>query len=168
MSELSDYEQTIVDNVEKHGCHLVGVFDPDAKDPRFDYSVGFTKTLEKVGKSGFPEAIVFGLPGEVSGPALNELMALCAGGFVRLEDGERLERFFGEYDAIIRTVHPSWIDERYFSSAIWYHRKQMNREFQAAVMVVWPDEEGVFPWEDGCAEWVRADQPALYSSRLNS
>ncbi len=168
MSKLSDYEQTVIDNVEKHGCHLVGVFDNEGNEPDFVYSVGFTKTLEKVGKPDFPEAIVFGLSGDVSGPALNQLMALCAGGYIKLEDGERIEQYFGEYDAVVRKVHPSWIDETYFNSAIWYHRTQMKRELHSAAMVVWPDAEGVFPWEDGCADWVREDQPALYVPRLNS
>ena len=164
---LSEIERKIVANVDMHGCHLNGVFDPDGEGPSFVYSIGFTKTLEKTGKPGYPEVIIFGLPGDFCGPAINQLLAMCAAG-QSLSEGEHLEGFFGDYDGVVRMVHPSQIDEDYFNSAMWFHRTQMDRELTNVAMLVWPDASGIYPWEDGCEEWVRADQPAIYEPRLSS
>lgn len=165
--ELSDFEREIIENVEKNGCHINAVFDPEGKDPSFAYSVGFTKTLEKVGRGKNPEVIMFGLPDEVYGPAINELLAMAAAG-QSLNDGTRIDKFFGSYDAVFRTVHPSQITEEYFTSALWYHRTQMGRQLDNVAMIVWPDSNGTFPWESECEEWVKNDQPALYEPRLHS
>ena len=165
MSELTEFEREIIANVEKHGCHIMGVFDPEGAEPNFAYSVGFTRTLEKVGKPDCPEVILFGLPRDVVGPAINSLLAMCAAGQT-LRDGERLESFFAAYDAVVRMVHETRIEEKYLNSALWYHRTQMGRSLSKVAMIVWPDRNSVFPWEEGCEEWVRRDQPALYEPRL--
>ena len=164
---LNDLEREIVANVDKHGCHINAVFDPDGNDPSFAYSVGFTKTLAKLNKVDVPEVIAFGLPDEVYGPAFNTLLAMCAAD-LDLVEGERIPGFFGDYDCIVRAVHGSWIEDAYLASAIWYHRTQMNRELTNVVMLTWPDADHLFPWEDGCADWVRSVQPPLYEPRLNS
>lgn len=163
----SKFEREIMSNVDKHGCHLNAVVDPDGHAPTFVYSVGFTKTMQKLEKSGFPEVIIFGLSGDYCAKAINELLALCAAG-QELEEQARIEGFFGDYDGVVRMVHESNIVTDYFNSAIWYHPTQMNRELEKIAMLVWPDANGVFPWEDECEAWVRADQPALYEPRLNS
>ncbi|MBU6269166.1 MAG: DUF4262 domain-containing protein [Sphingomonadales bacterium] len=156
---VTPFEKQIVENVDRHGCHINWVFDEDKTDPAFAYSIGFTKTLN------FPEVVIFGLPQETCGPAINALLAMCAAG-QSLKDGERLKSFFGEYDCIVRTVDESWLIQSYFASALWYHRTQMGRALRDVVMLVWPDADHKFPWEDGCAEWVCADQPALYEPRI--
>jgi Domain of unknown function (DUF4262) len=164
---LSKIEREIISNVDLHGCHLNGVFDPDGQEPSFVYSIGFTKTMQKLNKPDFPEVIICGLPGDYCGTAINELLAVCAAG-QELHEEARIEGFFGDYDGIVRMVHQSRIDEEFFNSAIWYHRTQMNRELEKVAMLVWPDANGVFPWEDGCEVWVKKDQPALYEARLAS
>lgn len=164
---LSAFEREIVSNIEKHGCHIMAVFDPNGDKPSFAYSVGYTRTLEKIGKRDCPEVIMFGLPRDVVGPAINSLLAMCAAGQT-LDDGDRLESFFGEYDAVVRIVHETQIAEEYLNSALWYHRTQMGRSLRKVAMIFWPDQNGVFPWEEGCEEWVRRDQPALYEPRLDS
>ncbi|MCL9998652.1 MAG: DUF4262 domain-containing protein [Erythrobacter sp.] len=164
---LTAYERDIVENIEKHGCHITGVFDPDGDAPSFAYSVGFTRTLEKTGNPDYPEVIMFGLPREVVGPAINSLLAMCAAG-QPLVEGERLEAFFGEYDAVVRLVHETQIVENYLNSAMWYHRTQMGRPLRDVAMIVWPDATGLYPWEEGCEAWVQSDQPALYEPRLDS
>ncbi|MCK0129010.1 DUF4262 domain-containing protein [Erythrobacter sp. F6033] len=162
---LSKFERDLISNVEKHGCHLNGVFDPDDEHPNFVYSIGFTKTLAKTGRPGVPEVVIFGLPGDFCGPAINQLLALCAAG-QKLDEGTRLDSFFGDYDGIVRMVDPSNITDAFFNSAIWFHRTQMNSDLEDVAMLVWPDSKGVFPWGDGCEGWVKADQPALYEAAI--
>jgi hypothetical protein len=158
---IDAFEKAIIHNVDRHGCHINWIFDEDKSDPPFAYSIGFTKTL------GLPEVVLYGLPRETAGPAINALLAMCAAG-QPLDDGARLERFFGEYDCIVRRVDESWLIQSHFASALWYHKTQMGSVFESAVMLVWPDADHKFPWEEGCAEWVRNDQPALYEPRIYS
>ncbi|MBX9886291.1 MAG: DUF4262 domain-containing protein [Novosphingobium sp.] len=156
---VTDYEREIIANVEKHGCHVNWVFDEQDGDPAFAYSIGFTKTV------GGPEVILFGLPQETCGQAINYLLVLRAGGLALVE-GARISGIFGDYDCIVRMVHESWLIQSYFASALWYHRTQMEQPLTEVAMLVWPDADHVFPWEEGCADWVRADQPELYLPRL--
>lgn len=161
------FEKQIIANVDKHGCHINWIFDEGQSDPAFAYSIGFTKTLGKTNKHDMPEVILFGLPQETCANAINSLLAMCAAG-QSLADGTVIEKFFGDYDCVIRKVDESWITQSHFASALWYHRTQMDQPLERVVMLVWPDVEHKFPWDQGCAEWVRNDQPALYEPRLNS
>lgn len=158
---MNDFEQKIVQNVDRHGCHINWIFDPDEPAPSFAYSIGFTKTL------GVPEVILFGLPQDTCGPAINALLKMCAAG-MPLAEGEFIPEFFGAYDCAIRLVHESWLTEEYFASALWYHRTQMGQPLRHVAMIVWPDKSHRFPWDDGCADWVRVDQPALYNPKVLS
>lgn len=156
---INEFEQTIIDHVNRHGCHINWVFDENSAVPAFAYSIGFTKTV------GAPEVVMFGLARETCGPAINALMAMCAAGQT-LTEGTRIHQFFGPYDCVIRMVDPSWLIRDYFASAIWYHQTQSGEPLREVAMVVWPDAEHKFPWEEGCADWVRADQPPLYEPRI--
>jgi hypothetical protein len=155
------FEREIINNVDKHGCHINWIFDEEEAAPAFAYSVGFTKRL------GVPEVILFGLPKDTSMQAINSAFALCAVG-QRLDDGQRFAGLFGnDYACIARAVDESWLVQSFFASALWYHRTQMNQALEQVAMLVWPDADHRYPWEDGCADWVRADRPALYEPRLH-
>ena len=156
---LTEYEREIVKFVETDGCFVVSVFDPDGEEPPFSYSVGFTKSLRQ------PEVILYGLPSKTAHILINDLYALCVSG-LRLADWAVLDHLVKDYRCIARSVDESWITQRMFASALWYHRSQMDRGLQDIVQIVWPDAAGVFPWEEGCADWVIADQPSLYEPRL--
>jgi hypothetical protein len=156
---VTAYEKNIAKNVDKHGCHINWIFDPESKDPAFAYSVRFTKTL------GVPEIILFRLPQETCASAINHLLVLCAGG-VAFHEGALISGLFGEYDCAARMVHESWLIQSYFASALWYHRTQTGQPLSNLAMLVWPDSDHDFPWDDGWADWVRANQPELYNPRL--
>lgn len=155
------FERDIIRNVEKHGCHINWVFEENDGGPAFAYSIGFTKTV-----SG-PEVILFGLPQATCAQIINHMLVLRAGG-LNLHEGARISGVIGDYDLIVRMVDESWLIQSYFASALWYHRTQMGQPLTDVAMLVWPDANNVFPWEDDCANWVRADQPELYHSRQAS
>jgi len=158
---LTEYEQSILDNVERTGCHVTVVFDPEDNDPGFAYSVGFSDTV------GQPEVIVFGLPTEMMGFMINETLRKCRSG-MHMADGAVVEGLLKGHVCVTRTVAPENIDRDHFNSAMWYQRRsgaQMSEAFQ----IVWPGaRDGLFPWDEGCSESVREAQPALYKRRLNS
>jgi hypothetical protein len=164
---LSKSQREIISNVDRHGCHLSGVFDPEGREPSSVCSIGFTKTMQKLEKPDFPEVVIFSLPGDFCGPAINELLALCAAG-QELNEGSVIPNFFGDYDGVVRMVHQSHLGKDFFVLAAWYHLSQMNRELEKVAMLVWPDAKGIYPWDEECEAWVKADQPALYDRNLVS
>ena len=156
----TDYERQIVDCVEHAGCFVVSVFPNEGSDDLpFSYSVGFTKSL------GQPEVILLGLPSDTGHALVNDLFVMCRNG-QRLTDGAQIDDLVPNFPVVARAVDESWIVQSYFASALWYHRTQMGGALQDAVQIVWPDADCNFPWDDGCADWVRADQPALYEPRI--
>jgi hypothetical protein len=156
---LTEYEERIVRSVEMDGCFVVSVFDPDDEAVPFSYSIGFTKSL------GQPEVVLFGLAAKTAHPLINDLFRLCQNGLV-LADWVMIDNLFVGYHCIARSVDESWIIQRQFASALWYHRTKMNSALEDVVQIVWPDADGIFPWQEGCADWVIADQPPLYEPRL--
>jgi uncharacterized protein DUF4262 len=156
----TDYERKIIDCVERFGCFAVSVFpDETVRDPPFTYSVGFTKSL------GQPEVVFCGLSGDTGHALVNDLFAMCSEG-LQLSDGVRVNDLVANYPVVAREVDESWIVQSYFASALWYHRTQMDAGLQDVVQIVWPDADSSFPWDDGCAEWVKADQLAFYEPRM--
>lgn len=150
------YEQKILDTVEEHGWFCTSVFDPEGVLLEFSYSVGFTQTLEH------PEFIIFGLPGKVAHAILWDLFRTLKAGRIP-EDSQHWSDLIEGYDCVIRRVHPTQITREYFNSAMWFWGDSADRgEPLPAYQIVWPDRKGRFPWEAGCAQKVRDDQPALY------
>lgn len=149
------YEREILQNVEEHGCHITLVFDPDGNDPSYAYSAGFPKTV------GQPDLIVFGLPNEVMQFMINETLDQCREG-LQLKDWTRIEGLLEGHHCIARAVTPHHIVRDYFNSAMWL-RDRLGGEMNEAIQIVWPGSvNGLFPWDSGCADEVRACQPALY------
>ena len=152
----AEYEQDILDTIEAHGWFCMGVFDPHGGAPEFAYSIGFTETLKQ------PEFIIFGLPGETANAILWAVFHSLKSGRVPV-DGERWPDLVEGYDCVIRRVHPTQVTREYLNSAIWYWGDPAVRgEPLTAYQIVWPDRDGRFPWDAGCAQWVRDHQPALY------
>jgi len=159
---LTDYEQSILDNVDRNGCHITMVFDPEKQQPNFAYSVGFPETV------GQPEVIVFGLSQEMMGFMINQTLRRCRAG-MRLAEGVEIDGLLQGHVCVAREVSPENIEREFFNSAMWFQRHRSGTDMAEAYQIVWPGAvDGLFPWEDGCAEIVREIQPALYERRLNS
>jgi hypothetical protein len=92
----------------------------------------------------------------------------CRAG-LRMEDGKPIEGLLEGHVCIPRAVKPEHIVIDYFNSAMWYQRRQTGTDMTEAFQIVWPGAKtGLFPWDAGCADEVRALQPALYESGSNS
>lgn len=157
MTRASDHalEQKIIANVRDHGCHINLVSDPDGNTPTFAYSVGFPETL------GQPEVILFGLPDDVMRFAINETMRKCREGF-RLDDGAEIDGLLDGHVCVACTVAPEYLTQDYFASAMWFRQLTTGEKMDAAFQIVWPGvDDGLFPWDDGCADVVRDLQPCL-------
>lgn len=162
-TSFTKYENSIVDHVRDSGCHITYVFDPDGDEPAFGYSAGFPETV------GQPDIIVFGLNLEVVGHMINETLRQCRSG-LQLVDWTELHGLLTGHRCVARRIPSAGIDREYFNSAIWYEEQRTRGGLMAsAFQIIWPGAvDGLFPWDDGCNEEVRALQPPLYAARLDS
>ena len=152
----NEHEQNVLDNIQNHGFHSMGVFDSDAKDPNFRYSIGFTKTL------GAPEFIIFGLDLELMHNMLWEVFRQVQAG-AKPEHGMRWADVLEGFDCIsLQANHPELFTE-YATSANWFWKDQGYEGHPPIYQLVWPGaQQGLFPWEEGCDPDVIAQQPKLW------
>ena len=160
--KLDPADQKVLDDVRDHRCHVMNVFDPDGVLPDFSYSTGFPVSVAQ------PEVIVFGLPHELRHSMVNEVGRQYAEGLVA-SDGLRVSGLLEGFDCVLRRITDTTSIDEHFGWASWYHRSQRGVELTEAYQIVWPGaQQGLYPWDEGCASEVIARQPALYKPRLNS
>jgi hypothetical protein len=158
---LDKNEQKVVDDIQQFGCHVSLVFDEKGELPDFAYSIGFPVTV------GQPEVIVYGLKRELMHSMVNSIHRQCADGLTLKDDLAILDLIEGFECVARRVVDPEAIKE-HFGWAIWYHRSQHGKELKEAYQIVWPGaQQGLYPWQSGCDEFVISQQPALYEPRMH-
>ena len=158
MSELTDYEKNILENVEEHGWYATGVFDPDGEAPNFTYSTGFSKTLNA------PEFIVFGLDNKLMHSMLWEVYRQIKAGAIP-EDGKRWHDVLDGFDCISKKADSPELYEEYVRSADWFWGHSGNSGHPEVYQLVWPGaQQGLFPWEKDCDSYVISQQPQLWAT----
>ena len=148
-SQLDADEQVFVSKVREHGWFGTRVFDPDKESPDFSYSTGF------YARTGFPEIIVFSLPKDVSHNILWDIYRDFEAGNAPLPQ-RKITGFLGDFEAVFLPVHKDAYSE-HLGWNQWFYRGNDFPCFQ----LVWPDREGLFPWEDGFDLSLAEDQPDL-------
>ena len=153
---LSDFEEKILANIAEHGCQVNTVFDPDGKEPTFSYSIGFPASVRQ------PEVIVFGLSRDLMHAMVNSLHHQCREG-LQMRDGLVVNDLLEGHSCVLKYVLPENIVDDFFASALWLARHRTGHKMDEAFQIVWPGaEQALFPWDDGCNEYVIEMQPALY------
>jgi hypothetical protein len=148
----------LLDDVAEHGFHALHIF-AEGDEPAFSYSIGFWETLNA------PEVIIFGLRRELMHSMLWEMFRQVRAGKV-LADGDKWSDLIEGFDCVSRPVHPDWISE-YFGYGLWHHRYREGRGDLKAFQIFWPGaRQGLFPWDAGCDQFVRDQQPSLYLPRI--
>ena len=158
MTDLTEFEQGILDNIAEHGWQANYVFDPNGEDPGFAYSIGFPESL------GTPDVIIFGLPQELMHSMLWEIFRQIKDGKA-LADGSKWTGLLeGDYTCVSRRVHPDNVGSNYFNSAAWWFRHSGRpREDLSFFQIFWPGvTDRRLPWEEGCHDTVIVAQPMLF------
>jgi hypothetical protein len=70
--------------------------------------------------------------------------------------GSLYQGFIGGFDVMIEEVEETFFEE-YFGYNLWYYDGPRFRVLQ----VVYPNTEGVWPWQPEASEWFRSWQPVL-------
>ena len=143
-------EQTALDNIAKHGCHILHILE-EGDYPRFTYSIGIQR------QTGQPELIVTGLKRELAIWVVNEYSRRVAEGEVFRPD-ELYDGFIGNFQVTFKEVEKQHYRE-YFGWARWLYRGDDFRVLQ----LIYPSTSGVWPWDANATEDYKWFLPKLYA-----
>lgn len=146
---MNAYEMNLLSHIEKYGCSVTSVFDPEGHRPPFTYSIGIAKS------AAAPELIVVGLESEISLWLVNEYNRRVRAGDAFVP-GHSYRGFLEGHDVQFVEVAQEH-REGYMLSACWLHG---GTEFEALQMV-WPSTSGVWPWDHEAPDSLRQKQPLL-------
>ena len=146
---LGSRELNTVWHVQEHGWSVIAVAAEDEL-PGWAYTVGVGHTL------GAPEVCMFGLRTRDMHTWLNAVGQQLRAGQPLRADEERLGVLDG-FPVLVRPVHRSWFEDL-FGQALGFYRGTPPPMMQ----LIWPDRDGVFPWQPGAGERCRTDQPWLW------
>lgn len=141
-------EQKLLDDIEQYGWHCMHILE-EGDLPPFSYTVGFHKTF------GCSELIIYGLESDVAHSVLN-IAAKAAAGGSPIDLTTSTDRLLNGFDCMFVEVPKSKFHE-HFGFALWYYE---GDEFPVYQMV-WPNREGLYPWNPSCTDAFRAAQPVL-------
>lgn len=135
-------------DIEEYGLHIISVTG-DGDAPPFCYSIGIGKSL------GMPELIVIGIKPALATSMINACYRQMATG-VPFTPGARVADLIEGFDCEIGDVAPAHY-RRYMGWALWLYEGSSFR----ALQIIYPDMEGVFPWEPQAHQDFRDWQPLL-------
>ena len=136
-------------NIEKYGCHITSVFDPEEKDINFTYTVGIKKSENK------PELIIPGLRSELASWIANEYNR-------RVKEGEKFNTsdlysdFLEGFDIRFKPVCTKY-KEKLMLSCDWLYS---GSEFEV-LQLIYPTVKGVWPWQPKANKSFKELQPSL-------
>ena len=147
---MNEYNQKALLDIEKYGCHILHVAAED-EFPPFSYSIGIHL------KSKASEVIVVGLKQELSHFIINEYSRRVILG-ERFQTGKPYAGFLEGFEVLLDRVDEKYFDE-YLGWAIWLYE---GKTFEVLQMV-YPNTDGIFPWDLLADSWFRSRQPILSS-----
>jgi hypothetical protein len=141
-------EQTIA-RIREYGWQVM-MIPADDNGPGWAFTIGLWHT------HGFPELAMFGLDVHDMKACLNELGRQAVEGRPVEADQVR-DEVLENHPVTLKTVDLRWY-RAFFGSAIMFYRRPPFPVLE----VVWPDREGLFPWQPESDEPYRALQPQLW------
>jgi hypothetical protein len=132
-----EHDQKLLSDVKQYGWHVPHIF-ADENGPGFSFSVGLYL------KFGHPEILVMGLEQPVAHKFINLIGGYVSTGRV-FRQGERTDDLAqGSPSSFIPIAIEHY--QQYLGYGIWFYRS-LKQPFPA-LQLVWPDEQGRFPWEN--------------------
>lgn len=149
--DLDQDDSNFLATIREHGWFRTEVL-PDSRGPGFSYSTGFTFSADH------PELIVFGAESEIARQMLWDSYRNAKEGRP-LPVGTRTDQVFGSVPIYAFPVARRFYPE-YLGWSSWFYQ---GDDFEC-LQLVWPDREGVFPWEPGFDATFKGHQPDLTES----
>ncbi|MFI9449328.1 DUF4262 domain-containing protein [Amycolatopsis sp. NPDC052450] len=152
-SSVAEIPQAVrlISDIREYGYHKVGVFSEVDHEPDFSYTVGLEHLL------GHSEVLVMGLEIEVEFAIIDSLVELVRSG-AEFGDMIRSDSVLDGKEVCFRLLDKTLYAE-YVQQAVNFYRTE---DF-SVLAVYWPDENGLFPWEEGVSAYLVERQPVLWS-----
>jgi hypothetical protein len=141
--------QNILNDIEEQNMSISYIVS-DGYCPGFGYSIGLFKKLQH------PELIILGLNPESTGAILNNIKSQILNGTNFIE-GVDYHGFLVDLPIQFIKVHRDNYKD-YLGYAGWYYEKSFDFP---VLQVVWPDNNGRFPWENNFNKDLKFAQPLL-------
>jgi hypothetical protein len=151
MEKIVDPDELMIQIKEKiaeFGWFALGVFDPENRVPGYNYTLGLTES------KNHPELIIFGLPHRSAHQIMADLIDLI--GTKPLPLNTKIEQI-ANMPLVLRKVTRDNAIEYVGGDCALYGEYGFD-----LVQIVWPDERGNFPWEEGFDEKFIRTQPFLW------
>ena len=149
ISVPDELEAGIHKDIRDYGWSGISVLG-DEQGPPWTYSIGIYHSF------AHPEIVIFGLSHEVIHAMIwNVVNAVKAGH--HLEDGDESSDILQGYNCSFHIVDRAWYKD-YFGRALDFYG---GSDFPI-LQCVWPDKNGLYPWQEGFNEGLRAAQPLLF------
>ena len=146
--ELTDEQRRILTDIQADGLHVATTAESEDA-PGYSLSLGLTHSFDH------PEVIVFGLAPEVATDLINVVADEASGGRKFLP-GSEVNDLLQSYPVRFTAVDGEH-REQFFGTATWLYAE---REL-AVVQLVYPDQQGRWPWDASSRDGFRANQPLL-------
>jgi hypothetical protein len=131
-----DRDRKVLADIAKLGWTVIGV-EADDEGPAFAFSVGLFHTL------AHPEVLIMGLRPQIAHRLINDIGAAIRNG----------ERFVAgqQYGGIAAGFPLAFVevDRRYYREYLGYAGWFYGGPDFPVLQCVWPDKQGVFPWQPG-------------------
>lgn len=133
-----EFFATVRANIEQYGVHLTGVGPSEDGEPTFTYTTGLTA-------HDHPELAIWGLPMQVAASLLNTLSSTVIDNGATYGHGDTIHHLVNGYPVrLVRiedTTRDLTISNRFYGLPAPI----------TALQLVYPDKNGLMPWEPGSA-----------------
>lgn len=147
--DREEYRQSVLKNIENFGFHTTSVMGSNPDEISYTYSTGIQETASK------PDIIIFGLSPSLSHTLINIYYNRIKSG-ESFEAGVQYSSFLKESTIVFDTVPKNKIDE-YMLCVPWIYGDKQHEAYQ----LLYPDDDGNWPWQDNVEETFRRFQPVL-------
>jgi hypothetical protein len=132
----TDTHRNLLANIERVGWGVIAILEDD-EGPTYAFSAGLFHSY------GHPEITLMGVPSATAMHIINDLGTAVREGR-QFEAGSRTDGILERFPVAFISVAERYMQE-YFGTACWLYG---GPDFPV-VQCVWPDKQGVFPWETG-------------------
>jgi len=148
-------EQAFVDAVREHGWFRTQVA-ADHEGPGFSFSTGFWTTTKQ------PDLLLFSMRSDIAHDVFWDLYRHAQQGQT-LPIGRSTNEVFANLPAYLFPIA-----KRHYPDYVGWSRWFYGGDEFPCLQIVWPDREGVFPWQDGFDPAFVGDQIDLTEAGWNA
>lgn len=136
-------------DIEKNGCHIIHD-DGDDIHPPMTYSIGVTNSIQ------CPDVVITGMDKDTAHFLINEYI-------YRIKDGEVFEadKFYDEFLEDAQVTFKT-IDKKFYGIHFPQGQWLYDGDDFTMLHLIWPDENGAWPWEKKASKDYRFLMPRFY------